>query len=81
MVTAGLTLPGFVFRRLVDDLLTAPMPYLATIDRTHVGNHPAKLRRIERNLSYLVTHPRSSRFAFVGPEELVEMRGEGSGSS
>jgi hypothetical protein len=73
MVTCATSLPDFLFRRAIDGVLARPTPYLASIDRTHVGNDPEKLNRIERNLQYLLSHPLAPRFAFVGPEESIDL--------
>lgn len=73
MMTCGTSLPGFIFRRMVEDVLARPAPYLASIDRTHVGNDPEKLRRLDANLRHLLAHPLASRFVFVGPEELLDL--------
>jgi hypothetical protein len=80
MITLGLALPPMLFRRTLADLLAAPASHLATIDRSHVGNEPEKLRRIEVNLRCLLSHPLAQRFAFVGPEQAVEISGGSEGS-
>jgi hypothetical protein len=72
MMTLGLSLPPLVFHRMLDDLLGAePVAHLASIDRSHVGNDPQKLNRIEVNLRHMLSHPMAHRFVFVRPEEVV----------
>jgi hypothetical protein len=73
-MTLGLSLPPVFFRRMLDDLLAdASVTHLASIDRTHIGNEPEKLTRIEINLRTLLSHPKAHRFVFVRPETVIDM--------
>jgi hypothetical protein len=73
MMTMGLSLPPLFFRRMLDDLLAdESVPHLVSIDRTHIGNDPEKLDRLEVNLNSLLSHPLAHRFVFARPEEVVD---------
>jgi hypothetical protein len=79
MMTLGFSLPPLLFRRMLDDLLAAEPGYLASIDRSHVGNDADKLRRFEVNLEHLLSHPLAGRFVFAHAEEIAGTRAAASG--
>jgi hypothetical protein len=48
-------------------------PYAAICARSDGGAYPRALKNIERNIRYMLRHPLTGRFAFVGPTEALAM--------
>ncbi len=62
------------FRAMVHSLLDVRMKsYLAPVIKTDALIYPPARAHLDRNVSFLLSHPSISRFKFVGPAEAIEL--------